>query len=470
MDKGKHSDTIPVQAATPQGQFSARETAARKLAEHAKRWPDFNLAPLQTDHLDSRDAALAHAIYDAGMRRWITLEWLLNKFLEKPLTQLEPPLQGILISGAAQLVFFDRIPVHSAIDETVELAKNALRIGAGALANAVLRRVAEAVGERHLYSVDTTITPTTSDLPLDRLPLSDGGSVTLNTLRLPDDWAARTGIATSTPAWLLKRWSARRARNQSLALAMHGLIAAPTLLNTRHANAPLPDSLTAHSRPRSHVFNGTREELSNLLAARHDIWVQDPASQSSIEEAVRKITTPPRLIIDLCAGQGTKTRQLAATFPSAQIIATDTDERRLTTLTNFFAGNAQVEVVAPADILLRFHGKADLILLDVPCTNTGVLSRRVEAKYRCDDEQLKRLTDTQKQIIADSIPLLRSRPRGQILYSTCSLEPEENQSQADWAARWHNFKIAHHESLTPAGTPGGDPRGYNDGAFWALLG
>jgi 16S rRNA (cytosine967-C5)-methyltransferase len=175
--------------------------------------------------------------------------------------------------------------------------------------------------------------------------------------------------------------------------------------------------------------------------------------------------------MDLCAGQGTKTRQLAATFPKARIVASDTDDRRLRTLTDTFAGSEQVEVIAPSEVLLKYHGKADLILLDVPCTNTGVLSRRVEAKYRCDDAQLKRLTDLQKQIIADSIPLLRSRPsRGRILYSTCSLEPEENQAQADWAARWHTFRIAGFEAVDPTGTPGGPACDYTDGSFWALLG
>jgi 16S rRNA (cytosine967-C5)-methyltransferase len=99
-----------------------------------------------------------------------------------------------------------------------------------------------------------------------------------------------------------------------------------------------------------------------------------------------------------------------------------------------------------------------------------VLARRVEAKYRCDEEQLARLVGIQKQIFADSIALLRSKPRGRILYSTCSLEPEENQSQADWAARWHNLKVIAFESHTPTGLPCEDTAAYADGAFWSLLG
>lgn len=419
---------------------------------------------MPVDHLDPRDAALAHAIYDAAMRRWITLEWLLNHFLDSPLTSMEPSLQGVLLSGAAQLAFFDRVPVHSAIDETVELSKSLVRPGAAGITNAVLRRVADSLGDR-------TADPTEGDHPTDRLPLSDGGAVMLQGLSLPDEWRARLGIATSTPAWLLRRWAMRRPRNALRTLAMHGLIAAPTILNTRHAASPVPDTLSAHARNGSHCFHGSREQLAALLSSRTDIWVQDPSSQRPIVEAAARLDQPPSLILDLCAGQGTKTRQLAATFPKARIVASDTDDRRLRTLTDTFAGSEQVEVIAPSQVLLKYHGKADLILLDVPCTNTGVLSRRVEAKYRCDDAQLKRLTDLQRQIIADSIPLLRSRPsRGRILYSTCSLEPEENQAQADWASRWHPFRIAGFDGVDPTGTPGGPACDYTDGSFWALLG
>ena len=75
-----------------------------------------------------------------------------------------------------------------------------------------------------------------------------------------------------------------------------------------------------------------------------------------------------------------------------------------------------------------------------------------------------------KQIIADAIPLLRGTPRGKILYSTCSLETEENREQAEWAARWHRFRIEREEQTLPEGGPGGAPEAYRDGSYSALLG
>lgn len=441
---------------------SARAIAAGKLAEQARRWPDFGLAPMVTEGLSPRDAALAHAIYDEGMRRWITLEWLLDQFLEKPLRMLEPALQGVLISGAVQLVLMDRVPDHAATDESVELAKAMVRPGAAAITNAVLRRIAETAGER----TDETTEP----VPRDRLPLSDGGWVRLNGRELPEPPLPRLGVSTSHPSWLLKRWSGKMSRDDMTALGMHGLIHAPTVLNTAHAKGALPDGLVKHAQRGCHLFTGSHAELSAMLSSRDDLWVQDPASCRAVAGARERIDRDPAIIVDACAGQGTKTRHLLHAFPKSRIVATDTDDRRLATLSAEFAGNERVEVLPPRELLFKVHGLAELVLLDVPCTNTGVLSRRVEARYRCDDEQLKRLTDIQKQIIADTIPLLRMRPRGLVLYSTCSLEPEENQQQVDWASRWHALRVNHHESTRPQGRPGGDPREYSDGAFWALVG
>src|SRR5262249_2746188 len=147
---------------------------------------------------------------------------------------------------------------------------------------------------------------------------------------------------------------------------------------------PVPESLAPHDQHGSHLFTGSRAELVALLDSRCDLWVQDPASSRAIASVAH---LRPSLVIDFCAGQGTKTRQLAATFPEVQIIATDTDAARYETLRTTFRHAARVRVVRPETLLSEFAGRADLILLDVPCSNTGVLARRVEARYRCGRDQ-----------------------------------------------------------------------------------
>jgi 16S rRNA (cytosine967-C5)-methyltransferase len=248
-------------------------------------------------------------------------------------------------------------------------------------------------------------------------------------------------------------------------------------LNTAHATGPFAPEhaalLIPHVLPGHHVFTGTHAELVGLLAARTDIWVQDPASSASMA-AIADLPLAGATIVDLCAGQGTKTRQLAAMFPSATIIATDLDKRRFERLERTFGGHERVRVVPYTSIRPEFLGRVDLVVLDVPCSNTGVLARRPEAKYRFGPETLESVVGVQRQIIADAIPLLRDGtsggPRGRILYATCSLEPAENEEQAQWAAHWHRFAVERESRVMPTGGPGQPATAYTDGSYAALLG
>jgi 16S rRNA (cytosine967-C5)-methyltransferase len=117
--------------------------------------------------------------------------------------------------------------------------------------------------------------------------------------------------------------------------------------------------------------------------------------------------------------------------------------------------------------LCQFIGQADLLLLDVPCSNTGVLARRVEAKYRFSKANQQKLIDVQRQIIADAIALVSDR--GVVVYSTCSIDPAENEQQARWVTKWHPFRIEQRQSRLPAGGPGDSPTRYADGGYFAIL-
>jgi len=248
-------------------------------------------------------------------------------------------------------------------------------------------------------------------------------------------------------------------------IAAHDLVQAPIIVHGVDAGDP-PANLSPHAEPGFFVFDGDRSALTQLLEQNPNAIVQDPASAAPAMAAAQ-LRPAPRTIIDACAGRGTKTRQLALLHPEAHIIATDIDTSRLAALQRQFAGHPRVEVVPHSDIR-RFDGQADVLLLDVPCSNTGVLARRVEAKYRFNPTSLKKLIDVQRQIIADSLPLLASR--GRLLYSTCSIDPEENEAQPAWAKSWHGLAIERSETLLPSGAPGDDAASYHDGSFFALLG
>lgn len=436
-------------------QTSARERVLELIARQAARYPDLLVTEPETDGLDRRDGALAHAIYDIITRRWLTIEHIARRILRRPWEDSHPAFRATLLVGAAQILFLDRVPPHAAVSEAVDWAKEHGGLAASRAVNAVLRQFVDLAGERERRATWTD--------QLDELPLSDGTALVLTEPILPNDPIDRLAAATSHAPSLLRSWLRSMPLREVREVALHGIAHPPIILNTAHAQTPLPETAIPHTVPGHHVFTGNHEELLDTLSQRSDLWVQDPASSLAVGSVA---DLRPRVVIDPCAGLGTKTRQLQATFPNATIIASDVDRLRYATLSKVFIDSDQVRVL-PYERLREHAGTADLILLDVPCSNTGVLARRPEARHRFDRERLESLTGVQRQIIADSIPLLASA--GRILYSTCSLDAAENEEQAKWAARWHSLSISRESRRRPEGGPGQPPERYTDGAYSVLL-
>lgn len=413
--------------------------------------------------LSARDAAFAHAICDAVTRRWITLEHIVRLFLRQPFEGLEPSLRAVLLGGVAQVYLLDRVPVHAAIDTAVQWAKTCIRSGAGSIVNAVLRRASELLGDRSKPLK-------TWSFARNAVPRHDGTAIPLVRDVLPSEPLERMSIATSHPLWLLQRWSVRFGEEKTHALALHGLCDPPIVLNTAHVcdrSILQSAGLAPHSNIGFHLAPTDRDTLSALLT-RGDLWVQDPASTKAVSLVAH---LSPRLIIDLCAGRGTKTRQLAALFPGASIIASDPDPQRSRDLAMLARSIPRIRVVDPRELSVTCGSRADLVLADVPCSNTGVLPRRAEARYRCDQAQLNRLTILQRQILDHAGSLLA--PGGQVLYSTCSVEHEENEDLVESmrASKGQGMALdpIRIERTMPSGLPGVSPDLYHDGGFAALL-
>lgn len=432
-------------------------------------FPDLPLG-VRFDDLEPRDAAFAHAIYDAVVRRWLTLEFLVGLGLDRPFRSLEAGLQAVLLCGAAQIMLLDKVPVHAAIDESVNIAKARIRVGAGGLVNAVLRRVAELCGDR-------VERPSDWATRLDCVPLSDGRALLLTRSCLPEEHAKRISILCSIPKPLLQRWGDSFGVPASCELALKTIGPAPTVVQAAGLDPAAlgheESNLEPHDQPGSFVWSGERRGLGAFLE-RTGTWVQDPASADvvpTVAAAAARDAGAMRLVVDLCAGQGTKTRQLLRAFPNATIIACEVDDERLATLKRVFADTARVKVVhashAPRACQDGGAGVADVVLLDVPCSNTGVLSRRIEARYRLDARSLDELVKLQREIIAVGRSLLRVG--GLLAYSTCSLEQEENEGQRDYIIQTIGGTLMVDRRTTPRGMPGDAFTRFNDGSYVAVL-
>jgi len=458
---------------------NSRAVVIARVIQELRRQPDFNLSKLNVDNLDPRDAKLAQAIYIETIRRLITLEHLLNHCLTRPFEMVETKLQAALLVGTCQLMFFDHLPDHAVVNETVKWVGARVRPKARGMANAVLRKMIKLRGE----IVDT--------YHEDSLPLSDGRYLMLTAPIIPENNAHRISVQTSHPIALVQRWSHLWDQEHAEKLMLHSLLHAPIIVSgvsadevaainkaasDAVANIPHNDTkdiiqptlpMVAHTQADYWVWTEDIASLRTFLMQHTNAKVQDPSSAKAIRSTIG-MKLDGKIIIDYCAGVGTKTKQLAELHPNAKIIATDKDDRRYQILTKAFQNTDHVKVV-PFDTIDTFAGKASLLVLDVPCSNTGVLARRTEAKYRADIATLESLTKVQKQIFAESLRLL-DFSHGQVLYSTCSIEPIENQHQVNWVQKWHDLKLISDENRVPAGLPGDEQSIFSDGGYHALLG
>jgi len=439
----------------------ARDRAFSWIAAQVDRYPEFNLDPPDESGMEPRDAAFAHAIYQGVLRRWFTLAHLLNHFLApRRLSDAQPEVVAALLGGAAQLYLLDRVPTHAAIDESVEWVKRKSNPGAGGLVNAVLRRIAELRD------------PASEDRPAwrdarDQIPKSDGSAVKLTQGILPPNLGQRLSVIASVPVPAVERWVRSYGAEEATRLAMHTIVDAPVVLNATFARDASELPGVAHESAGHLVYTGPVGELGGLLDGRDDLWVQDPSSSRTVEAIP---ACEPRIVLDLCAGQGTKTRQLSKRFAGARVIATDTDRERLRILRGVARSLPNVQDVEIQDVeavLASAGQKADLVLVDVPCSNSGVLARRIEARYRLSREGLERMVLTQREILRRGAELVA--PGGRLVYATCSIEAEENQEQAAWAASTFGMRVEFEELRMPRGGPGDPETGYRDGAYTAVL-
>jgi len=366
------------------------------------------------------------------------------------------------------------------VDEAVALAKRRVRKRAGGLVNAVLRKLAADV-----QAIQPTERWTESR---DDLPFTTG-RIKLSSALLPgaDDWQKYWSVATSHGPALVERWSHTLGSAQAQAVCRQGVKQPPTIIAVEagfdaagpvasasgggademrpavaSANATQNEPLAApawmaHEQPGFVVWQGGHDALVDFLAANPARRVQDSAAAQAVKATgdLRHDT-----ILDLCAGRGTKTRQLAVTHPGARIVATDHNRYRRAELADLASQLDNVEL-ASFDALPS--EKFDLVLLDVPCSNTAVLARRPEARYRFSQNLLHELTQTQRRII--DAGLARVCPGGHLLYTTCSLDAAENEEQTSYIEQQTGGEVIREDRWLPAG----EETSYHDGSYHACI-
>ncbi|HEY6669487.1 MAG TPA: transcription antitermination factor NusB [Methyloceanibacter sp.] len=336
-------------------------------------------------NLTARDRALTRAIVATSLRRKGQLDHVLGTFLERGLPERSGTLYPILLSAAAQLVFL-KTPPHAAIDLAVTLAQydpKAKRYDK--LVNAVLRKVASE-GEAIAASLD----------------------------------AARV----NTPDWLWSRWVAYWGDTRAHDIAAAHLVEPPLDLTVKSEPALWAERLSGRVLPTGSVRLLPKGRIEALPGFDEGAWwVQDVAA-----------SLPARLVgdvagkrvADLCAAPGGKTAQLV--LAGASVVAVDSSKTRLRLLAENLARlGLQAELVLADAASWQPGEKFDAVLLDAPCSSTGTIRRHPDIPYTKSQKDVVALAALQSKLLDNAAKLLK--PGGKLVYSTCSLEPEEGEAQ-----------------------------------------
>ena len=348
------------------------------------------------DALAAADRNLTTALV-LGVLRWqIRLDRELQQFLKRPGVKLDREVLLALRLGAFQILHMNRIPARAAIDESVELAKRAGHRFASAMVNAVLRKLAG---------------------------LPSAGSA--------EDAAGDTACAEAHPDWMVERWIEFYGVEAALAICRHGQF--PPVSVLRLADAAVESELAAAGlvlKPGSLMSCARRVVSGDVLATsayrEGRLRMQDEGSQLVAELAAIAIGRSGERILDACAAPGGKTLILAERNPQACILACESSEQRCEQLRRRLAPfSDRVECRLADAAMLAEDAAFDLVLADVPCSGTGTLGRNPEIRHRLRLEDLPRQAERQRAILSSALRAVK--PGGRVVYSTCSLEPEENE-------------------------------------------
>jgi 16S rRNA (cytosine967-C5)-methyltransferase len=277
------------------------------------------------------------------------------------------------------------------------------------------------------------------------------------TQRTPGPLASASVLADyySHPDWLVARWLASLGAGPTRQLLEWNQSPAPVYARWRDRAAPPPDWLLRTEWPDFlGVPPGHWGEIEALLAAGR-LYLQDPSTRLAVELLAPR---PGETVLDLCASPGGKSLLIADTLGAGKLVAMDLPTSRMDRLQENLgrAGRVEVAVVA-ADLVrggagaLRDRGlpaEYGAILIDVPCSNTGVMRHRVDVKWRLQPADFARHARQQGELLRDAAGLLA--PAGRLVYSTCSIDPEENDGVvAGFLAGRKDFKISGRRTSVP---------------------
>jgi len=390
------------------------------------------------------------------LRNRLAIDLVIAEFSSRLTERIPAGLLNIIRVAACELIYNPQTPDYSIVNEAVESAKKLPNKKQSGFVNAVLRQITRHITNRQSPLADADVRAV--------LPQTAATGCAFDTPLLPDPDASGADYLTaafSLPKWLVAGWLSEFGFDQTRQVCLAS--------NRRPSIYIRPNTLKTTAEQLSQMLRQADIDLE-IVGETAMIRITAAAAVTQLpgfteglftvqdltaSHAARMLNPQPGWkILDLCAAPGTKTTQLAElTGDSAEIIATDIDGERLRKVgenTARLATNS-VRIIAyedfdsePAETNLF-----DAILLDAPCSNSGVLAKRTEARYRINPDAIKRLTAAQRQLLQTAAAMIK--PGGKICYSTCSIQEHENSNLIrTFLQQYPNFTLESERLTLPA--------------------
>lgn len=433
-------------------EFSARSASIDILIDFdINHKLDFNLA----DELETRERAQVREYVQNILRRRSYLDFLINEYSSIAVDEMKAELKNILRLGIYDMLFMDSTPDYAAINEAVEVAKFKLGSKTGDLVNAIMRNLQR---------------------DLDNLP--------------KPAFKDRTKLVATTfshPEWMVERWRKRFGEREAFQLMQANnsrpefYVRVNTMRTTNENFELRMDKMGVEFEasdwlPNFYKVDSVQPFIEKGLLAKGICQVQDIAA--GLAPFILD-PQPGESIYDLCAAPGTKSIMISdLTEGESDILAVDISGERLERLAeSALSYGAENIKIRRGDVLELSLPLADAVLLDAPCTGTGVLSKRADLRWRRDEEGLKNAVELQEQLLEEAANMVKLG--GRLVYSTCSLEPEENMEQVQKLLEKmdDNFELQPLEDFLPEEVLSEDGMSYqtfphkhkSDGHFGVLL-
>ena len=464
---------------------SARAVAVEVL----KRWdPKKNYAGSILDELqqETEQKQRATDLVFGTLRNRRAIDTVIARFSGRPVKRIQNGLLDLIRIGTYELVYCPSTEQYAIVNEAVVNVRVAGGAKQSGFVNAVLRQITRHISNRQV--------PLTKGNTGNTLPQTSATGCQFDTSFLPDCQASQAeylSTAFSLPEWLVAGWLAEYDEESTRQICFASNRRPSIYLRPNPLNTTI-EALAKKLQDTGVDLEVDSEDFMIRIISPHAItqlpgFAEGEFSVQDISASKPVLMLNPQpgwKILDLCAAPGTKTTQLAeATRNSAKIIATDIDSRRLEMVRENITrlGINSVDIVPYEKILggadsrlpnvdsqienrkSKIENLFDCVLLDVPCSNTGVLARRIEVRYRINPNKIRELAGIQAELLRTASDLVR--PGGKICYSTCSIQKAENSELVESFLRENRSFTLESQQLTLPRAEGYD----HDGGYAAIL-